>query len=266
MTDAYGFEVLARLRTIVDGLGTQKVAAEKAGIPYATLQRMLKGKSPITTERLQKIADAAGVSIEQIVGNERAKALRDLLGYTDIRSVVAETLSANGVAEAVRDYRGMASDDAAMPAELSSASVALARVPVFDQRVSAGSGFEVVDPSHAISELRFPASFLRQLGGAQDLMALNVAGDSMRPTVDDGSLLIFRKGDVREADGVFVILQHDQLRAKRLTFLGEGKIRVSSDNPDYKDGDHIVDLNRDAVDQRRDFIIIGRAVWTGAKL
>lgn len=66
MLDLSDTRLLERLSKVVSDLGTHKQAAEKTGIAYATLQRMLKGRAPITHERLDKIAMAAGFTADDI--------------------------------------------------------------------------------------------------------------------------------------------------------------------------------------------------------
>lgn len=67
MPGQYSSDVLGRIREVVASLGTQKDAAEKTGIPYATLQRILAGKSEVGFRRLVLIAEAAGISVEQLL-------------------------------------------------------------------------------------------------------------------------------------------------------------------------------------------------------
>lgn len=62
-----GPDVLERLKLLIAPLGTHKEAAEKIGIAYATLQRMLYGSSRLTAERLHRIGGALGVPAERIV-------------------------------------------------------------------------------------------------------------------------------------------------------------------------------------------------------
>lgn len=66
MLDLADTRLLDRVAEVVASLGTHKQAAEKTGIAYATLQRMLKGRAPVTHERLNKIAVAAGTTGDDI--------------------------------------------------------------------------------------------------------------------------------------------------------------------------------------------------------
>jgi len=62
--------VLARIKMLVDSYKNQKVAADEIGIPYATLQRILAGKAPLTHERAEKFALAARQSVDALLNRD----------------------------------------------------------------------------------------------------------------------------------------------------------------------------------------------------
>lgn len=62
-----GPDVLERLKLLIARLGTHQEAAEKTGIPYATLQRMLYGTSRLAAERLHRISGALAVPAERLI-------------------------------------------------------------------------------------------------------------------------------------------------------------------------------------------------------
>jgi len=135
-----------------------------------------------------------------------------------------------------------------------------ALVTVYNVRASAGHGASI-DQEQPLSEIAFRRDWLTQEGlSVRGLAAVTADGDSMEPTVKDGSLLLLDTNQ-RELAGnrIYILRMDGHLYAKRLQRLTDGSIRVSSDNPAY--ADEVVD--RDALDS---LDIIGRVVWIGRRV
>lgn len=106
-------------------------------------------------------------------------------------------------------------------------------VPLYDVEVSAGSGIEVYG-ERVIQRVPFAKSWLRSEGlHARNLACLPVHGDSMEPTLQHGDIVLVNHEKTR-GDGVFVIRMGNALRVKRLQWLANGDLRISSDNSIYQ--------------------------------
>jgi phage repressor protein C with HTH and peptisase S24 domain len=105
----------------------------------------------------------------------------------------------------------------------------------YDLSVSAGNGLLAVDGAEK-DRLAFSNAWLSKMGIAADLAALvSVRGDSMAPTIPDGSTVLV---DARQKDvtsgGIFAFTFDGEVFVKRLT-AGKGATAISmtSDNPAY---------------------------------
>ncbi|MGL4442990.1 MAG: S24 family peptidase [Alsobacter sp.] len=133
-------------------------------------------------------------------------------------------------------------------------------VPVYDLRASAGDGAMVVDGAPDTYQV-FRDQFLQRVTRARlgDLSVIMVGGDSMAPTLADGdSILVDRSVNRVVRDGVYVLRYDDELLVKRCwRNLETGKVVVSSDNPLYKPFE---------VSEARSLDVIGRVVWVGGPI
>lgn len=106
-------------------------------------------------------------------------------------------------------------------------------VPLYDVEVSAGSGIEVYG-ERIIQRVPFAKSWLQGEGlHAGNLACLPVHGDSMMPSLTSGDIVLVNHAK-RDGDGVFVVRMGNALRVKRLQWLANGDLRISSDNPIYQ--------------------------------
>ena len=100
-------------------------------------------------------------------------------------------------------------------------------------QASAGPGitnFEVeVEEKLSISK-----TFFRTPQNPQNLKIIEIVGDSMEPTLLNGSHIVIdisKKGGI---DGVYALLLQDEVLVKRLQFNLDQTIDIISDNPAYK--------------------------------
>lgn len=135
-----------------------------------------------------------------------------------------------------------------------------ALVPRYNVHASAGHGSEI-HSEQIVDHLAFKCTWLKDMDLQADYLALITAkGDSMVPTIKDGSLLLVdtRKNEsIRE--GIYILRMDGVLLAKRLQRLLDGGILVQSDNPAYKE------LKAEK-DQLQLLDIIGRVVWAGGTI
>lgn len=111
-------------------------------------------------------------------------------------------------------------------------------LPVVGVRTVPASGrIEVVEGPEP--RIPFRRTMLRELGRASDegLVLCRVSGDSMRPALDDGDLVMIDRhdGGDRLRDGIYALLSNGVLTVKRIAMGPTGReVAVRSDNPAYE--------------------------------
>ncbi len=130
--------------------------------------------------------------------------------------------------------------------------VSVARI---DAAASAGPG-GLVEDDRPDGALRIDGALLRQLRVRPDQASMiEVAGDSMLPTLSDGDTILVDRGDRRGVSGAIHVVRHDGvLLVKRLARV-PGGVELVSDNPDY---------SPIALSGTPD--IVGRVVWLSRAL
>ena len=134
------------------------------------------------------------------------------------------------------------------------------RVPVFDIRV-AGKGGALAHDAQPIAYAMFALDWLRALtrSHASKLAVLQVAGDSMEPTLANGDrvLLDTAQANLRR-EGIYVIGVEDTLTVKRVTMHPKSKrVSLRADNPRYETYN---DMDPDRLN------VAGRVIWFGRTL
>jgi phage repressor protein C with HTH and peptisase S24 domain len=147
-------------------------------------------------------------------------------------------------------------------------------VPSLDVRAAAGHGrFNLT--AHAVASFPFPREFIERLGGSPRYTeCMRSDGDSMLPTIESGALLLVDRAQnmVQEPkkpargrsplpkDEIFVFIQGDALRIKRLRRLSRDFLAIISDNV----SDHPPEiLDRDEAARVK---IIGKVIWWDNRL
>lgn len=106
-------------------------------------------------------------------------------------------------------------------------------VPLYDVPVSAGHG-SFFDAENIIQQIPFDAEWLeREELITGQLACLPIKGDSMSPGLKTSDIVLVDLTHQR-GDGVFVLRLNGALRIKRLQWLADGRLRISSDNPIYE--------------------------------
>ncbi len=101
--------------------------------------------------------------------------------------------------------------------------------------VSAGGGaFEDEDD---FEKLDLPDFFVNIIGGKENLKnieAINVTGDSMEPTLNNGNIIFIdkTKGDASK-DGIYAFINENGLFVKRIQKRVDGALDIISDNKEY---------------------------------
>lgn len=106
-------------------------------------------------------------------------------------------------------------------------------IPLYDTPASAGHG-SFFDSENIIQHVPFDTAWLKREGlTSKDLVCLPIKGDSMTPSLIDGDIVLINRAR-KHGDGVFVLRIGDALRIKRVQWLANGSLRISSDNPLYQ--------------------------------
>lgn len=206
-----GFE--DRLREASELVGGLKALSEKAEVNRRSLGHWLTGVKP-KPEALQRIAEVAGVNLNWLITGDGPKIAKpEMVGVQNL-------LASQGLQEERLNL-------------LSSSEVA--HLPLFDIRASAGPGGFAFsgDPQ---SELTLGLDLLDSLGLRPNGLAMLWArGDSMFPTIPDGSLLLVDVNDTTPRSGqIYVAQLDDDLFVKRLQNDPAGVTLISdADGPQY---------------------------------
>lgn len=129
-----------------------------------------------------------------------------------------------------------------------------------DVRASAGAG-SLTEAESALRQIGFDRAWLKRIcrGRDEDLSVIEVVGDSMSPTLNDGDdiLVDCSVTDDRVREGIYVMRRDGELMVKRLsTNPADGTLTIASDNPAYSTW---AGCPANSID------IIGRVLWAGRK-
>ena len=204
---------------------TKTQLAKAAGIPYTTLDSMLKRNSD--SKRLASVfrmADYLGVSVEELVFEEEGEksgafssSERDLIrkwrkldarGRGSVSHLIDYELSAQTSQSAKR----------ALPRKL------LREIAVYDFPAAAGTALPLLSEDYTTvtrADVREDASF-----------GIRIAGDSMEPVIEDGSIVwVKQQKDLEDREiGIFVL--NGEGLCKHLHKVKNG-LELLSENPRY---------------------------------
>ena len=216
---------------------------------------------------------------EAIGGRSAALALEKASGGRFVRTTVQRWIDGRtnpDVAElqALADFTGKPLAWLLGLDEPPSGGRGVVEVPTLDVRAAAGHGrfnFQVA----AVDRFPFPRAFIERLGGSpRHTECMRSDGDSMLPLIESGALLLVDRSQtmVRDPkkpargraplprDEIFVFIQGDALRIKRLRRLSRDFLAVISDNvvehpPEILDRDEAARVK-----------IIGKVIWWDNRL
>ncbi|HEY5665927.1 MAG TPA: S24 family peptidase [Gammaproteobacteria bacterium] len=133
-------------------------------------------------------------------------------------------------------------------------------IPVYDVRVSAGSG-SMIDAANVIDHQPFMPGWLRRFTTARpdQLAVVPVDGDSMFPTLSDGDQVLIDTTQVTpNRDGIYVVVYEGNALVKRVSVdPSRRRINLGSDNPQYRDYE---------VEDPSSLHVAGRVVWLGRRV
>lgn len=108
----------------------------------------------------------------------------------------------------------------------------MVRIKHYNVSAAAGAGLVPVDEHEEQDDIILARSFLRRLGAAPDQSQVIFArGESMLPTIPDGSLLLIDRSKTHLVEGgVFVFRVGEGIKVKRARWRADQRIDLLSDN------------------------------------
>jgi phage repressor protein C with HTH and peptisase S24 domain len=219
----------ARLVEVLDLVGSRKNAAALVGVTYETLAHYVAGTVKPSFRVIARLAGLSGVSLDWLATGEEPKR------RGAIRSAAA--VSQLSTPELTNDF---------------------VFIPRYDVAASAGAG-AIIESDRLVDFLAFKKDWIRRTLALdpQRLAVISAEGDSMRPTIAEGDVLLVDTKITNVRDSAIYVLQlGGVLLVKRLRIRLDGGVDVISDNPAYPvESVAQRDLDRLA--------IAGRVVWHG---
>lgn len=201
-----------------------------------------------SVENLSALARETGISRRML---DRYKALRGEPSLTNaVRIARALQLPMDAL---VQDVSVASQTETSNPSDTAS-------IPLLDVIASAGPGIENPFPLE-IDLLPFPRRWLEELALPERYARfLGARGDSMEPTIMDGAICL---ADTRfqspRVEGVYALIDGNDVRIKRIGRGFDGKIVLISDNERYES-------ETLAAPEAEALRIAGKIVWAGGKI
>ena len=108
-------------------------------------------------------------------------------------------------------------------------------VPRYEAKISAGGGYHNGDHVEISKTHAFRKDWIRKNNWREeDLCVVEASGHSMEPKISDGDVLLVNMADkVLQSGEVYVLsFPGEGIRAKRFHRTADGRVKISSDNPD----------------------------------
>jgi SOS-response transcriptional repressor LexA len=185
------------------GIKSQSELARQAMLPQPTVHRVFAGTGQPSLRTIERLAEACGVSVEWL-----------LRGGTDSAKLPV-------------GFRRVA------PADEADNHVRIRKVKL---RLSAGiSGFQVDTEYDEGETITIDPRWIARRGfNAARLIAIDVRGDSMEPTLYDGDTVILDTGDTEAVDGAVYAINYEGEDVIKRLVRDAGNWWLSSDNLDQR--------------------------------
>lgn len=107
------------------------------------------------------------------------------------------------------------------------------KIDVLNIKASAGTGIEnhIVE---VIDTIILDKNLFKTPINPNKIKLIQVSGDSMFPTLNDGDFVVIDETKAYGVDGIYAINLHNQILIKRLKFKLDGTVQIISDNKDYE--------------------------------
>lgn len=227
-TQEFRYALGLRIDQVVKKVGKKSSAAEAAGVTPDQLNKWIKGAVKVPVDGLRSLARLANADFSWLASGE---------GSMFQGSSGATPVQAGGLTDL--DQPGFV------------------RLPFFDEvRAAAGPG-QIPVSEMAGGVVAFERSFLRDRGARPESCALIWAhGDSMKPTIPDGSILVIDRSQREVEHGcIYVFNVADRLLVKRARWRMDGRLELVSDNANEYP---VETFGSEAVDELR---VVGRVVY-----
>jgi phage repressor protein C with HTH and peptisase S24 domain/DNA-binding XRE family transcriptional regulator len=252
--EQYFWKALAELATMENA--SQGALAAFVGVSQGYVSKILAGKQTPKPALRRRFAAFFKLSYEEMValGRDRVEAAdyhqEELAGSR--RCQVREPLysaGTNGPDHAA--LRTMLRDIRAREAH----QLYYTEVPLREATGSMGGG-STETGSRALSYLSFRTEWIRSKGNPENMTVIRAFGDSMDPTIIDGSVVLIDEGRRQFVrNKIYYLRYNGQMYIKRLVER-DGQLAIVSDN----------DPNIYLVSDADDFEIIGRCIWAAREL
>jgi phage repressor protein C with HTH and peptisase S24 domain len=197
--------------------------------------------------------------------DDQINQLKEITG-TSKNTELAKVLGISAKSISNWKWRGKVPDDVFVKARVESQkcqskSAGMVSLTYYDVEASAGHGSLIeVEISQDMS---FAERYLRDelYVNPGEVFLMRAKGDSMYPTLKDGSLIMVKRVDDFSGDGIYVFRVNGQVMVKRLQFQPT-KIIFKSDNAQFYEAWELTHKEIESTD----FEILGQAVWGGGKL
>lgn len=212
-------EFRARLTQVIHSFGSVVTLATAVGVSDNAIYKWLAGRGQPSVANLVAVARAARVSVEWLATGEETKhAAQALTGAVEHGDFIF--------------------------------------MPRNKIRFSGGRD-GILRSEQVVDSIAFRAGWVKRTLNTEprDLILIEVMGDSMSPTVEEGDLILATLSEPRlRQDGIYLLRHDGGLAVKRIQRRPDGKLLVRSDNPRYE---AMVVSN---------VKIIGRVIWIGGSV
>jgi phage repressor protein C with HTH and peptisase S24 domain len=209
----------SRLTQVIQSFGSVVALATAVGVSDNAIYKWLSGRGQPSVANLVALARAGRVSVEWLATGEE----------------IAKSAQAGSRAVEHGDFIFMPRN-----------------------RIRFSSGREgVLSSEQVVDSIAFRAAWVKQALNTEsrDLILIEVVGDSMAPTVEDGDLILANLAEPRfRQDGIYLLRHDSGLAVKRIQRRPDGKLLVRSDNPKYE-AMVVASVS-----------IIGRVIWIGGRV
>lgn len=218
-----------RLKEVIKKLGVD-VSVESSGKSARTLNRYVSGEMEPPLSVITGLAERSGYSVSWLATGQGP-----MIAANADSTTIREPSNGVFVTETVD-------------------------IPRLDIRASAGAGASAAT-GDIVEFMPFPLAWLKARGLNPAMMRIvDVAGDSMEPTLSNGDIILVDTSVKRiRGDMLYVIVRDDEIYVKRAQQRMNGSVLISSDNERYPPEE----ITPDAAPRLQ---VAGRVVWFGRSI
>ncbi len=189
---------------------------------YGERVRQIRKEMGVSQSKFGQQLGLATMVVSRIESNETGLKAPILAKLDDIGVNISWLLSGKGNMLKKNPSKESSMEDSNAPTSYS--------VPIVDVQAAAGVGV-INEHELMISTTEIGLEFKSYWG--LDIVIIRIYGDSMEPTISKNSWILVKKVESLKSEGIFIFLQDNELRCKRIQKKGSGEIIVKSDNPLY---------------------------------